>query len=69
MRDNNAVEATSLWKIYRIQKNVSISLLGRDMECKKKTAKKKNTVTTPRSAHYLPSKVLLNKTEIREEMK
>lgn len=36
---------------------------------KKKTAKKKNTVTTPRSAHYLPSKVLLNKTEIREEMK
>lgn len=68
MRDN-AVEATSLWKIYRIQKNVSISLLGRDMECKKKTAKKKNTVTTPRSAHYLPSKVLLNKTEIREEMK
>lgn len=69
MRDNNAVEATSLWKIYRIQKNVSISLLGRDMECKKKNSKKKNTVTTPRSAHYLPSKVLLNKTEIREEMK
>lgn len=68
MRDNNAVEATSLWKIYRIQKNVSISLLGRDMECKK-NSKKKNTVTTPRSAHYLPSKVLLNKTEIREEMK
>lgn len=35
----------------------------------KKNSKKKNTVTTPRSAHYLPSKVLLNKTEIREEMK
>lgn len=73
MRDNNAVEATSLWEIYRIQRNVSISLLGRDMECKKKKKKqqmkKKNTVTTPRSAHYLPSKVLLNKTEIREEMK
>lgn len=74
MRDNNAVEATSLWEIYRIQRNVSISLLGRDMECKKKkkktaNEKKKNTVTTPRSAHYLPSKVLLNKTEIREEMK
>lgn len=44
----------------------------RYMGCKRKTAKKrkkkKNTVTTPRSAHYLPSKVLLNKkTEIREE--
>lgn len=45
MRDNNAVEATSLWKIYRIQKNVSISLLGRDMECKKKKQQKKKTLS------------------------
>lgn len=28
-----------------------------------------NTVTTPRSAHYLPSKISLTETEIREETK